>query len=171
MRKKDVEEAIDSYVGKDDPINVYTGLRKLLKRQGGVSDDVAEKTAFLGQWMYKELKDNHDLADALHKIASANKVLPKATLMNLTGAVKQYRLSAGLGVAAPFVDRFAAIARANGIQLNECSLSISKVAMDIGGVGVGAVTSITGPVGLALLALSVVSTFNDSYGLGKACFQ
>jgi hypothetical protein len=42
------------------------------------------------------------------------------------------------------------------------------VAFDIAGAGAGAVTAVEG-IGIPLLVLSVIATFNDSYGLAKAC--
>jgi hypothetical protein len=90
--------------------------------------------------------------------------------MNFTtiGALKGRVLSGGAGVAAPFIDRLASIAKYYGIALDECSLSVTKVALDIAGAGTGAVTAVSG-IGIPLLFLSVVATFNDSYGLAKAC--
>lgn len=163
---------VESYIGMDDPVKIYTlihsGLRTL-----GLTEDRADRYAWFCQAVYKELKDQHDVIDALQKIASANKLLPEAIAMNLikaTGALKNYRLSAGVSVAAPFIDRLASIAKQNGIALDECSLSITKVALDLAGAGAGAVTSVSG-IGIPLLFLSVVATFNDSYSLGKACFD
>jgi hypothetical protein len=60
--------------------------------------------------------------NALSKIAKATKLLPEALAMNLvtaTGALKNYRPSGGASVVAPFVDRLAAIAKQNGIVLDE----------------------------------------------------
>ena len=169
--KERTEKVLDDYVGKDDPLNLYRVVKKGLKDQFHFSDEKADKYAWFCQLVYKELKDNHDAADGLKKIASANHLLPEAMAMNLVksaGAIKNYRLSAGLSVVAPFLDRIAAIARGSGIELNECSLSVVKVALDIGGAGAGAVTSV-GLVGVPLLCLSILATFNDSYGLVKAC--
>jgi hypothetical protein len=167
------QKVVDSYIGMDDVLNVYTvifgGLKSL-----GFSEEQAKRYAWFCQAIYKELKDQHDAIDGLNKIASANKLLPQAIAMNLvtsTGALKNYRLSAGVSVVGPFIDRFAAIARKNGIALDECSLNVTKVALDIGGAGTGALSTVGGGIGIPLLFLSVISTFNDSYSLGKACFQ
>jgi hypothetical protein len=54
-------------------------------------------------------------------------------LVKSTGALKNYRLSAGVSVVAPFIDRLTSIARQNGVELNECSLSVTNVALDIAG--------------------------------------
>jgi hypothetical protein len=158
---------IDGYIGMDDQVKIYSlihsGLREL-----GFTEDKANRYAWFCQAMYKELKDQHDLLDSLHKIAAANKILPKASAMFLTRSVKDYRLSAGVGAVAPFIDRAATIAKQNGIELNECSLSITKVALDIAGAGTGAVTAVEG-IGIPLLVLSVIATYNDSSALAKAC--
>jgi hypothetical protein len=154
----------------EDPVKIYDAVHSGLKRMG-FSEDKASRYGWFCQAIYKELKDQHDVLDGLDKIAAANKLLPQATAMNLvrsTAAIKDFRLSAGVSVVSPFIDRMAAIAKQNGIELNECSLSVTKVALDIAGAGTGAVTSVTG-IGIPLLALSVIATFNDSYGLAKAC--
>jgi hypothetical protein len=170
--KEKTDKILDDYVGKDDPRNLYTIVRGRLKSVG-FSDEKADKYAWFCQLVYKEVKDDHDVSEGLEKIANANRMLPQAMAMNLVNsaaAIKNYRLSAGLSVVGPFIDRIAAIARASGIELNECSLSVVKVAIDIGGAGAGAVSSVTG-IGIPLLALSIMATFNDSYGLVKACSE
>jgi hypothetical protein len=166
-------QVIDSYIGIDDPLSVYTmihdGLIKL-----GFNEDKARNYGWYCQAVYKELKDNHDVLDSLQKISNANKLLPEAIAMNLarsTAALKDYRLSGAAGVLGPILDRLASIAKANGIPLDECSLCVVKVAMDCAGAGAGAVSSVLSGVGIPLLFLSVAATFNDSYALGKACFQ
>lgn len=164
------QKVVDSYVGMDDALKIYTLVHDGLKGLG-FTEDKADRYAWFCQAIYKELKDRHDVIDGLQKIANANKLLPQAVGMNLVqsaGALKNYRLSGGAGLAAPFVDRLAAIARLNGIALDECSLSVTKVALDIAGAGTGAVTAVAG-IGIPLLCLSILATFNDSYGLAKAC--
>jgi hypothetical protein len=162
---------LDDYVGKDDVVSVYRAVHDGLLKLN-FSEDKANRYAWFCQDIYKELKDQHDVVDGLKKVAERNELLPKSIALNLvrsTEAIKDSRLSAGMGVIAPFVDRAAAIARLNGIELDECSLSITKVALDIGGAGTGALSSAVGGLGIPLLALSVIATFNDSYTLAKAC--
>jgi len=169
---EDSQKVVDSYIGLDDFLKVYTAIFGGLKSLG-FSEEKAKRYAWFCQAIYKELKDQHDVIDGLNKIASANKLLPRAIAMNLVtspGALKNYRLSAGVSVVGPFIDRFAAIAKKNGIALDECSLTVTKVALDVAGAGTGALSSVAG-IGIPLLFLSVISTFNDSYSLGKACFQ
>jgi hypothetical protein len=169
MQKKS-PETVNSYIGMEDPLKIYTPIYAGLKRLG-FNDGRANCYAWFCRAIYKELKDRHDVIDGLQKVSDANKLLPGALAMNLvksTGALKDYRLSAVVSVAAPIIDRLVAIAKRNGIELNECSLSVTKVALDIVGAGTGAVTSVSG-LGIPLLFLSVVSTFNDGYGLASAC--
>jgi hypothetical protein len=162
----------DSYIGMDDPIKVYTlvhdGMRRL-----NFPEDKARSYGWYCQAVYKELKDNHDVLDSLRRIENANKLLPEAIRMNLvrsTVALKDYRLSGAAGLLGPVVDRLAALAKANGISLDECSLCVVKVALDCAGAGAGTVTSVSG-IGIPLLFLSVVATFNDSYALAQVCLQ
>jgi hypothetical protein len=173
MPKGSKEQVVDSYIGLDDPVKIYDLVKQGLINTPGIGNDKAGKYAWFTQAVYKELMDQYAVVDGLNRIASANELLPEAMSMNLvksTAALKDYRLSGGVAVVAPFVDRFAAIARLHGIEVNDCWASVAKVAIDIGGAGTGAVTSVSG-FGIPLLALSVIATFNDSYSLGKACFQ
>jgi hypothetical protein len=166
----ELEKVADSFIGMDDPLKVYTIIHSgLMSLQ--ISEATADRYAWFCQAVYKELKDQHDVTEGLQKIANANKLIPGSIALNFgkaTATLKTYRLSAGASVVAPFLDRFAGIAKQNGIQLNECALSVTKVALDIAGAGAGAVSSV-GLVGIPLLFLSVAATFNDSYGLAKAC--
>lgn len=167
---KQAAETYNSYAGMDDPLKIYTAIHAGLIKMG-FTEEKARRYAWFSQIAYKELKDQHDALDSLQKIAKANRLLPgQVTMGFVQGAetVKNFRLSAGAGLAAPIIDRLATIAKLNGIELNECSLGVTKVALDIAGAGTGAVTAVEG-VGIPLLVLSVIATFNDSYGLAKAC--
>ena len=120
---------VDSYIGMDDPLKIYTlihgGLIKLR-----VGEDKANRYAWFCQAVYKELKDEHDVIDGLQKIATANKLLPGQIAMNFVeaaGNINNYRMTAGGGIVAPFVDRLGAIAKQSGIELNECSLVSRKL--------------------------------------------
>lgn len=166
----ETKRPIDSYIGMDDPLKAYSMIRAGLK-QLGFSEEKANRYAWFCQAVYKELKDQHDVLAALNSIANANKVLPNAAAMNLVNSIrvlKDVRVSGAAGIAAPFLDRLVTLAREYGIELNECSLSVTKIALDIAGAGVGAVSSVEG-IGIPLLFLSVAATFNDGYALGKAC--
>ena len=70
------------------------------------------------------------------------------------------------GILNVFVDRFEGYARHHGIELNDCSLQITKVALDIATGGVFAASV----WGVFVAGFAVLSTFQDSYALGTACF-
>lgn len=108
-------------------------------------------------------KDAHEVYEGAKKATKAGRYTG-----SLNALVKDYGSSGGASVLGVFVDRFAALAKYKGIELNECALSVAKVATDIVGAGVGAVTSVSG-FGLLLLGVSILSTYQDSYSLGKAC--
>src|SRR5580658_8320996 len=121
------QAVVDSYVGMDDPLKVYTPVYTGLKSLG-LTEERAKSYAWFCQAIYKEVKDQHDVLDGLNRFAAANKLLPQALAMNLVNsaaALKDFRLSAGASIVGPFIDRFAAIAKQNGIELNECSMNVT----------------------------------------------
>jgi hypothetical protein len=133
--------------------------------------DKARAYATFCQAIYDYVQQNHDLSDGLKQIADANKLEPMARALELTksvGTLGDVRLSGVAGVTNVFVDRFKALADYYGVELNDCSLAVTKVCLDIGSAGVGAVSSVTG-LGVVWLGLSVIATFQDSYDLGKVC--
>jgi hypothetical protein len=109
--------------------------------------------------------DAHDL----YKGAKAAKAAAGYT-GNMNLLIRDFGASGGASVLGVFIDRFAAMAKNQGIEVNECALGVSKVFTDIGGVGVGAVGSVTGPWAWLLLGISVVGTYNDSSEMAKSCF-
>ncbi len=132
---------------------------------------MAQRYATFCQAIYDYIQQNHDLSESLKQIANANQFQPMARQLQLTkaaGAFGDMRLSGVAGITNIFVDRFKALADHYGIELNDCSLAVTKVCLDIGSAGAGAVSSVTG-VGIVWLGLSVVATFQDSYELGKVC--
>jgi len=119
----------------------------------------------------KDAKDAKDVGEGARKAVQAQRLLSNAGEMGLTSAVNGLRNVRGAGAAAVlsvFVDRFASYARAQDIELNECSLAVAKVSLDFAGVMVGGATAVSG-WGLVLAGFSVLSMFDDSYQLGKAC--
>ena len=104
-------------------------------------------------------KDAYDVYDSAQKAVKAS-----GYTGSLNALVRDYGASGGASVLGVFVDRFAALARYEGIELNECALSVAKVAADIG----GAVSLVSG-FGVLLLGASIVATFQDSYSLARAC--
>jgi hypothetical protein len=136
-----------------------------------MNPDKAKAYANFCQDMYDYIQNNHDLAEGFKNIAIANKLQPMARELELTksvGVLGDVRLSGVAGITNIFVDYFKALAAHYGIEINECSLSIAKVCLDIGSAGVGALSSVTG-VGWVWLGLSVVATYQDSFELSRVC--
>ena len=120
---------------------------------------------------FKDAKDAKDLAEGGDKALRAWSLLNNAKQMGLGSAsigLRNVRAGGSAAVLSVFVDRFAAYARAQGIDANECSLAVAKVSVDFAGAMVGGSTALTG-WGLVLAGFSLLSMFNDSYELGKAC--
>ncbi len=138
----------------------------------GMSPDKANRYGIFCQALYNEVQGNHDISDALKNLANAEKLQPMARQLGLTSSVRtlgDVSLAGKAGLVNVFVDYIKGLALACGVEINDCSFSIAKVALDIASAGVGAVSSVTG-VGVVWLALSVVATFQDSYELANVCF-
>jgi hypothetical protein len=161
---------------------VYSGLTA-----SGMSSNNAAKYALLCQHLnayiqsnpqvqwalqqVKDAKDAKDIGEGAQKAVRAQKLLSNAHELGLTSAVSGLRDVRGGGAAtvlSVFVDRFASYARAQGIELNECSLAVATVSLDFAGAMVGGATALSG-WGLVLAGFSVLAMFDDSYQLGKAC--
>jgi hypothetical protein len=161
---------------------VYSGLTG-----AGMDSPTASKYALFCQHVYVYIQSNPDVQDALKKVKEAKdakevgegagkayraqRLLTNATQMGLTSAangLRDVRAGGTAAVLSVFVDRFASYARAQGIELNECSLSVTKISLDFAGAMVGGATALSG-WGLVLAGFSVLSMFDDSYELGKAC--
>jgi hypothetical protein len=120
--------------------------------------------------LYKGGKDLKDVKEGLQGGLQANHLLQNAIEMGSSTRViegfKNVRATGVAGVLSVFVDRFEGYAKHHGIELNECSLQVTKVCVDI---VVGGAAATTG-WGLVLTGFCVLATSKDSYGLGKACF-
>lgn len=139
--------------------------------KGTLGPEKAKAYANFCQAIYDFIQENHDLKDGLQQVANANQLQPMARQLQLTNSVRtlgDVRLSGSAGIANVFVDHFKALAEHYGIEVNECSLAVTKVCLDVASAGVGAVSSVTG-IGLVWLGLSVIATFQDSYELGSVC--
>jgi hypothetical protein len=150
-----------------DPINMDPGK--------------AAKYALLCMDVYRYINDHPEMKSALQDannvrkgvttISTAVRYAKDGAAIGITSAANGFR-SYGIGgggkIISAFVNQFAAYAEKNGIELNQCALSITKVALDIGTAGAGAVTSVTG-AGIVFLAIGVLGTFNDSGDMAKAC--
>jgi hypothetical protein len=162
----------DSYLFKDIAEGKTYDFVNAKLIQLGMNPDIARRYAVFCQAIYNEVQGNHDLTDAFEQIARADKLQPMARQLQLTKSVEalgDVRLSGKAGMVNVFVDYAKSLAVTCGIEVNECALSVAKVALDLASAGAGAVSSVTG-VGVVWLVLSVVSTFQDSYDLGKVCF-
>jgi hypothetical protein len=130
-----------------------------------VQEDPDVQSALAG---YKNWKDGKDVIEGFQKIEKANEYLSKV-VPQATAGFRDYRAYGAASILNVFVDRFEKVAQHRGIELNQCWLMVSKVSLDIGTTGVGAVSSLT-PFGWAMLGWGAISTFKDSYALGTACF-
>ena len=118
-------------------------------------------------------KSGKDVYDGSKMIAQSTKLIGNAASMGLVSATPRLatlRAGGAANVLSGFVDLFEGYAKGHGIELNECSLNVSKVILDLGGAMVGGATAPTG-FGLILAAMSVLSMGQDSYSLGKACLN
>lgn len=150
-------------------------LHEQLTKDGLTNDQAVKSTSYLHQ-MSSYIQEHPGVLTALkggldaHDVYKGSKAAVGAAAYtgSLNTMIRNHGMSGGATVLGVFVDRFGALARSQGIELNECALSVAKLATDIGGAGVGAVTSVGG-FGVLLLGISVVSTFQDSYSLVNAC--
>jgi hypothetical protein len=144
----------------------------------GLSRGNAANQAWFLAAMHDFIKKHPDVEAALvgtkdgYEVYEGAKIAVKTAgyTGSLNRLVRDAGASGGASVLGVFVDRFSSLAKNQGIELNECALSVAKVATDIGGAGVGSVTSVSG-VGLVLLGVSVLSTYSDSGELAKNCFN
>jgi hypothetical protein len=120
---------------------------------------------------YKNYKSSKEIIEGAGKMNTASTLMKNAKDMNLptTGFVKA-RAAGFATIFAASVDIFESIAKQNGIELNECALSICKVSLDIAAAGAGAVTIASG-VGALLLLMSVYATGTDAYTVGVTCIN
>ena len=148
-----------------------------IQASGTSKGSVAKNGAYLKQ-MSDYIQASPNLQEAL-KLANNGYVVVKGTKAariaatytgNMNGMVKDFGAAGGASVLGVFVDRFGGLAKSQGIELNECAMSVSKVATDIAAAGVGSVTAVTG-WGVLLLGISIVSTYRDSSALAKSCFN
>lgn len=107
--------------------------------------------------------DLHDVIDGARKGFVAARYVGSLNLR-----VQDWGASGGASVLGVFVDRFGAMAKKDGIEVNEMALALTKVLLDIAGAGTATVASaFTGPVGILLLSVALINTFSDSLALGR----
>lgn len=113
------------------------------------------------------------LLDSWNTYASARQTLsvrPYAAGASALGLKRlpAHGVSGGAGVLQVFLNRFQVFAKSQGIELNECALAVSALALDIAAAGVGSVASVSG-VGIGLLVLAGAQTMKDSWQFTEAC--
>ena len=155
-------------------------------RGTGVAPDKAASYSQLCTEMYTYVQANPDVKRALtfgQTISDTNSVY--SGLKNISTAVGyinrgnavgvdtsgfvSYGESGGAAVLGVFVDRFNSYAQNQGIELNQCAISVAKVSLDIAAAGTGTVSSLT-VFGAVLFGLALIATVNDSHSLAQACF-
>jgi hypothetical protein len=151
----------------------------------GVDKSTANLWSFYAQEIYgyierhkevverlKKVKDAKDVWDGSRQALASSRYLDRAKelgLQSATNGLRSYGAGGGADVLAVFVDHFEQLAKQQGIPLNDCSMQITKVALDIATAGAGSVFALSG-FGLVVAGLAVIATAKDSYALGQACF-
>ena len=168
-------------------------LNALLQRQGLTSRKAAALTAFLvgiATYIHANPKLEFEIASfvekhptlkasgegvatgiELHDVYKGALLAVKSSKYSgmLNQKIRTAGWSGGANALGMFVDQFGAYAKSQNIEVNQCALQVARVASDIAAAGVGSVTSVSG-IGIPLLGYAIVSTYQDSYSLGKACF-
>jgi hypothetical protein len=115
------------------------------------------------------VKDAKEVGEGFKKALQANHLMQNAISMDSSSRVitgfRNIRATSAAGILNTFVEYFEKYAEHHGIKLDECSLGVTKVCLD---VIVGGAAATTG-WGLVLTGFCVIATFKDSYELGKAC--
>jgi len=150
----------------------------------GLPRDVVDKYALLVVEVYRYLlehpaaleavkgvKDAHEVYDGTKKAFTAAGYVERAGAIGLSSAqsgFSAYGASGGAGVLQVFRERFEAFAKSQGIELDECSMAVSRLSLDIAAAGIGSVTALTG-FGAVMAAVGVLGTFKDGYAVGQLC--
>ena len=117
-------------------------------------------------------KDAYDVADGSQKAFRAAGYIERGSAVGVSSArsgFAAYGASGGAGVLQVFTSYFESFAKTQGIELNECSLAVAKVSLDIAAAGIGSVAAVSG-WGLVVAGVGVIATARDSYALGQVCF-
>jgi len=161
-------------------VNVSHATFHAQLKRDGLSNDAATKSASFLVRVSDFIQQNHKLRDAFNDTIQLHDVYTGAVASvetapyvgDLNKLIQSRGISGAASVMGVFVDRFGALADSQGIELNKCALSVAKLATDIGGAGVGAVTSASGigsPLGAVLTGIAVMSTINDSRSFVNEC--
>jgi len=163
--------------GSETEVKIYD-VAFIALRKAGIPDAQAQKYAIFAIEVYKVVSDDPRLQQALaiyhfrkglKDAATAFTYADKATALQLDASAARFAAKGaeGMGDAiGAFVDYFSAFAKMMGVEMNECALCITKVALDALTV-VAMTETVVGAVGAALQALSTVK---DTRDMLNACF-
>jgi len=96
---------------------------------------------------------------------------------NLGLSIDGFRRVADGGIATMLsasVNAIDSIAKKNGVELNQCALSISKLSLDFAGALAAGATTATGigaAVGAVLTVMQIYAVGTDAYSLGLYCID
>jgi hypothetical protein len=148
-----------------------------------VPKDVAEKYAHFATEMYEYIDSRPQLQFALlgakatfemgkgaQGYVTAMGYAGRASDLNLVSSAERFagngKVSAG-GAISAFVDYFAGLAESLGIEMNKCSISITKVILDV----LTMVAMAETVVGVWAAALQCLALNADLVEMKKACFM
>ena len=115
-------------------------------------------------------KGAYDAYDKGKTFVAAGRLIRNPMMANAATKIGKVQNIAGAGVLRGAVDVLEVAAKHEGVELNKCSLSVSKVALDGVVVTAEAATVETG-VGAVLFALSVKGAKDDVVELVATCFD
>ena len=168
--------AKSALMGMDAKIfdGVYTALLK-----AGTKDDTAKKYAIFAVEVYKYVSENPEIERAITLFKIRKGGMETAELFALSerfaaagmerAAVKYASKGVGGvgGVLSDLLDFFAEYCKANGIEINLCSLAITKVMLDV----LSTVALSGTGIGVWAAVFQLFSTVKDVKGMVDACFS
>ncbi len=158
---------------------VEGAVRSALMATGADAATATRYAHYVGA-MHEEIFRSPELREALEsartlyeggsKVATGTAHLRRATELGHLAAVARYgtyAYSGAAGVLSVFHDRFSALAKQQGIPLNECAMAISKVALTAAAAGAAAVP--TGGLSLIVLAFALLEQAKQGMAVYDAC--
>jgi hypothetical protein len=166
----------------DVGLEVYDAVSNALIISG-LTRDTAKKYAYFAEELYQYIKDSpelktvlegakstYDMAKGAKGYAAAARLSSNATTMNALSSAESFAargtFSAG-GAISAFVNYFAAIAKSLHIEMNECTIAVTKVMLDV----LTTIALADTVIGLWAAALQVLATGADATEMVQACFQ
>lgn len=159
---------------------IYNGIYTALT-DAGMATGKASKYAIFAVEVYQYVmqddqlqgalmmsKATYDMHDGAKTAVAAYQYAAGADALQLEASAARFtgRAEAGVGGAiSAFVDYFAGYAKANHIELNECSLAITKVILDV----LSSIALSGTGVGIWLAALQVFTVANDTRSMIQSC--